>query len=720
MTGTARDPAPGASTLPAAAPALRLVPQPTAPAPSAAAATTAPPAGRTSRAPSLRLLVPGVSMLVLALSLVIAARIAEEHSRGLLVREMEARLVSEARQVALSASTALFDDFPELRLAPALREFGTSRPDVVTALVLDEGGLVRGDLDARRIGQAWSADPSWTAQPARVRLHAGERVLGNRATIAVLTPVVHATGKRIGTAVVAIRREGMEKAIEASRRQQGLLLLAVLAIGSLSMVLMMLRLVAPVAELRRGLERIGRGDLDGRLTPRGASEFRLLSGALNTMAGSLREAQREALERERMAGELAVASRLQRALLPTGRFECGDFVLAGAQRPAAEVGGDFFDFITRPDGRVSVVVADVAGKGLGGALVTAMLASLMRAFGQESDSPSALLVTLEKHLGPHLEPTTFITLWHGQLDPDTGSLVHASAGHLPALLVRRGSAKGEWLRQKGIPLGIAGPSGLGRRIEDRETLLGQGDLLVQVSDGITEADGPEGQFGFDRLEAVVLRHASEGPEAVVRAVLDAVAAWTPGAARDDETVLAIARAGGGTGSTSPSSPAEVMRHAGSRGAHLAVPASLPALAGLRDWLRDGAWMAAVSEDLRKRTELALYELCANVIEHGYRRNHEGQLDVWFVPDEAPRVSDATAAGERSGFYLLRDHGRPFDPGRGKPLDLQDPAARRHGRGLGLALARRIMTRVRYYPNTEHGNLTVVRFDPRTNPEGSDE
>lgn len=674
------------------------------------------------RAPSLRLLVPGISMLVLALSLLFAAHIAEDHSRGLLVREMEARLVSEARQVALSASTALFDDFPELRLAPALREFGAGRPDLVTALVLDGQGVVRGDLDARRIGSTWAEDPSWIAVPSRTRLREGERVVQNDATLAVVTPVVHATGQRIGTAVVAIRRESMEQAIESSRKQQGVLLLAVLAMGSLSMLLVMLRLVSPVADLRAGLERIGRGDLDGRLKPRGSREFRLLAGALNTMAGSLRDGQREALERERLSGELAVAARLQRALLPSGGFQVGDFVVAGAQRAAAEVGGDYYDFNTRPDGRVSLVVADVAGKGLGGAFVTAMLASLVRAFGQTSGSPASLLVTLEKHLGPHLEPWTFITLWHGELDPDSGVLTHSSAGHLPALLVRDGVERGEWLRHRGIPLGIAGPSGLQRRVADIETRLGPGDLVVQVSDGITEAAGADDeQFGFERLEEVVVRHASQGPEVVVSAILQAVAAWTSGPPRDDETVLAIARSRDSKPTQQSEGSAEqVMAVAQSRGAHLSLPAELVALEQLREWLRTASWMAPLSEEARDRTGLALYELCANVLEHGYRRSQVGTLDVWFVPDDASLVAGESSlvafekggSQEPRGFYVLRDAGRPFDPGRVQPPDVRDPAARRHGRGLGLAMARQILTRIRYYPNTGFGNLTVVRFDPK--------
>lgn len=703
----------------AARPALSVVPRESTP--------LADQPARGSSVPSLRLLVPGVATLILALSMFLAASVAEDHSRALLVRELEARLVSEARQVALAASTSLFDDFPELRLTPALREFAAGRPDVVVALVLDEQGRVRGHLDARRIGVSWAPDPEWRPGRTPLKLREGERLIGDRKTLAVLTPVVHATGRRIGTAVVAIRRLEMEHAIEASRRTQGLLLLGVLALGSLAMLMLMLRLVAPVAAIRSGLERIGRGDLEGRLIPVGAAEFRMLSGSLNEMADRLRQAQLEVIERERLAGEMEIASRIHRSLLPSGRFVSGDFVMVGAHRPAAEVGGDYYDFLTRSDGRVALVVADVSGKGVGGALVTTMLASLLRAFCLTADAPSSLLILLEKHLGPRLERQTFITLWHGVLDPDTGRLIHAAAGHLPLLVVRAGATRGEWFRTRAVPLGIGGPAGLRAKLEDLEITFGPGDVMVQVTDGVTEAGRPSDgeQFGFARFEAAVVRSAASGPDAVVQAILDAVANWTGGPPQDDETILVVARTATSVGGErlTRMPVLEMVALAQSRGNHLRLDAALSELSQLRPWLAHHPDLAALAEDHRHRIELALYELCANVIEHGYRRSESGSVELCWVPDGASAsepYGGAPGVAAATGFFVIRDHGRPFDPGRGLGPDLRDPAIRRQGRGLGLELARRILTRLRYYPNTDYGNLTLMRFDPRRGTEDSHE
>jgi serine phosphatase RsbU (regulator of sigma subunit)/anti-sigma regulatory factor (Ser/Thr protein kinase) len=485
--------------------------------------------------------------------------------------------------------------------------------------------------------------------------------------------------------------------------------------------------VAPVASIRRGLERIGRGDLDARLEPAGAAEFRMLCETLNSMSARLRVAQTEALERERLAGEMEIAATIQRSLLPAERFVSGGFVLAGAQRPAAEVGGDYFDFLTRSDGRLALVMADVSGKGVGGALMMSMLASTVRAFFPSSACASDLLVVIEKQLGPQLDRRSFITVWHGVLDPESGRVEHASAGHLPTLVVRARDGQTEWIRGRAVPIGISGPGGLRAQLESAETLLEPGDLLVQLTDGVTEAFDPgrREQFGFDRVEAVVRRHAHEGPDAVVKAIFEAVSAWTCGAPQDDETVLVVWRdpAAADRLVPTPHSVDDVMGLVESFGVHLRMPAEIPQLAGLRGWLLEQPAFAAMPADHRQRVELALYELAANAAEHGYRRHEEGALDLWWIADEpaaAPPSPERAAAGAGpDGFFVLRDHGRPFDPGRGLAPDFGDPATRRQGRGLGLALARRLATRIRYYPNTTYGNLTLLRIEPQRNPEVGD-
>jgi len=239
--------------------------------------------------------------------------------------------------------------------------------------------------------------------------------------------------------------------------------------------------------------------------------------------------------------------------------------------------------------------------------------------------------------------------------------------------------------------------------------------------------GDRQQFGFERVEHAVLECASLGPDAVVKGVLEAVSRWTSGPAQDDETLLVIGRSATAEAAESPTpfSVHDLMALAESYGNPAPPIASLADLGALRGWMSEHGIMGSLPDPSRRRIELGLYEMCANVIEHGYRRNENAALDLWWVPDDpalgAGRSGDgpppAAGAGARTGYFVLRDHGRPFDPGRGPTPDLRDAATRRTGRGLGLEMARRILSRLRYYPNSPHGNLTLMRFDNDSATEG---
>lgn len=716
MTAPERETAPSSP-----APMLALVP------PRAGEAAASAAAAPRERQPirlrvGLRVLVPGAAVLILGISQFLAAYLSEAHSRNLLVGQLEARLASEARELALAASTSMLDDFPELRLVPTLREFTAGHTDSVFAVVLDRDGRLCGHADPRQIGQPFRRDPAWKPLRSEVPLRAGEQLLGDDRQIVFFEPVRHVSGAQLGTVIVAFPRLTITRAIEHSRRQQWLLVWVVMAVGAVCMAVLMSRVVAPVAGIRRGLEQLGRGELGTYFRPYGTAEFRLLSSALNDMTSKLRDAQKSALDRERMAGELATASHIQQRLLPTGQFRTGDFVVAGAQRAAAEVGGDYYDFLTRPDGRVLLLMADVSGKGVAGALFMSMLASLVRAFSPRAESPARLLVTLEEHLGPHLPRGAFVTTWCGLLDPGTGQVDFASAGHVPTLVVRRGGESAEWFGTRAVPLGIAGPAGLARHLEDVRLDLQAGDLLLQLTDGITEAPrGTDGeQFGTERFEQVVRRHARSGPDAVVRAVFDAVSEWTNGPARDDETILVVARVTGpADGETPPAIVVDdLIEDAQAHGCHLELAADLSRLDDLLAWAGKCPGRECFTNEQTQRIELALYELCANIVEHGYRRTPGGRFDLWYVPPagEGPEVA-APRRTTAEGFFLIRDQGRAFDPGRGATPDLRDPQRRRRGRGLGLEIARRTIRNLRYFPSTEHGNLTLIRFGDSPTPEG---
>src|ERR671912_369713 len=214
--------------------------------------------------------------------------------------------------------------------------------------------------------------------------------------------------------------------------------------------------------------------------------------------------QRERIERERVEQELQVARRIQQASLPKEVPELTGWQISPLYRPAREVGGDFYDFFELPDGRLGLVVGDATGKGVPAALVMASARSMLRAVAQNSGSPGDVLRRVNDSLVTDIPPNMFVTCFYVILDPRSGTLSYANAGHdLP--YVHHGDGAEE-LRARGMPLGLM----LGMSYEQKEVVLDAGVSVLLYSDGLVEAHDPKGEmFGFPRVRAQVAERGEE-------------------------------------------------------------------------------------------------------------------------------------------------------------------------------------------------------------------
>jgi serine phosphatase RsbU (regulator of sigma subunit)/predicted ester cyclase len=215
--------------------------------------------------------------------------------------------------------------------------------------------------------------------------------------------------------------------------------------------------------------------------------------------------EQEVRERERVEQELLVARRIQHASLPKEVPELEGWEISPLYRPAREVGGDFYDFHLLSDGRLGVVVGDATGKGVPAALVMASTRSLLRAVARASDySPGGVLEQINDLLVTDIPPNMFVTCFYAILDPKSGTLSYANAGHDLPYLHRNGDA--EELRARGMPLGLM-PS---MSYEEKEMVLDVEESVLFYSDGLVEAHDPDGEmFGFPRLQALIAEHGDE-------------------------------------------------------------------------------------------------------------------------------------------------------------------------------------------------------------------
>jgi serine phosphatase RsbU (regulator of sigma subunit) len=282
------------------------------------------------------------------------------------------------------------------------------------------------------------------------------------------------------------------------------------------------------AEVKLVVPLVSQGELIGLLNlgPRlsqqeySADDRKLLSD-LSTQAAPavrvaqlVRQQQREAQERERIEQELRIARLIQQTLLPKTLPQLPGYDLAAYYQPAREVGGDFYDFLELDDGRLGLVVGDVTDKGVPAALVMATTRTMLRGAAQRLFSPGEVLRQTNDALVTDIPPNMFITCLYAILEPESGRLHYANAGH--DLPYRRRSDRSEGaaeeLRARGMPLGLM--PGMG--YEEKEVVLERGESVLFYSDGLVEAHDPitREMFGFPRLQGMVGTHRSGGSSLV--------------------------------------------------------------------------------------------------------------------------------------------------------------------------------------------------------------
>jgi serine phosphatase RsbU (regulator of sigma subunit)/anti-sigma regulatory factor (Ser/Thr protein kinase) len=376
----------------------------------------------------------------------------------------------------------------------------------------------------------------------------------------------------------------------------------------------------------------------------------------------VRQQQIEARSRERFEQELEVARLIQQNFLPRDLPALPGWQVAAHYRPAREVGGDFYDVIPLPGERVGFVVGDVTDKGVPAALVMAATRSVLRASAQRLVEPGAVLERVNEHLCPDMPDKMFVTCLYGVLDPTTGRLRFANAGHdLPYVKTAAGVVE---LRARGMPLGLMP----GMVYEEKEAVLAPGDSVLLHSDGVVETHAPDGDmFGFPRLIDAVDRHPGGG-ELIDRVLEELDRFRGPGAEQEDDiTMVTLQRSAGAA-------------HVGNGAVPQGVLATfeLPSAEGNERLAIDrvAAAVAPLELDDRRleRLKTAVGEATMNAMEHGsgYRADRPVSLRVVAEPGLL-RVQITDAGG-----------GQP-DPQSEAP-DLEAKlAGRERPRGWGLFL-----------------------------------
>lgn len=431
-------------------------------------------------------------------------------------------------------------------------------------------------------------------------------------------------------------------------------------------------------------------------------------GLLNTLATQaapavrvaqlVREQRTKARELERIEQELRIARLIQNTLLPKDLPALPGWHLAAYYQQAREVGGDFYDFISFEDGRLGIVIGDVTDKGVPAALVMATTRSILRSVAKGETSPGKVLEQTNDLLHPDIPPKMFVTCLYAILDPQSGQLVYANAGHdLPYRRMKVGVSE---LRAIGMPLGLMP----GMHYEEKETMLAHGEGVLFYSDGLVEAHNPDREmFGFPHLMELLEKHT--GDTSVIDYLLDELAAFTgpDWEQEDDVTLVTLQRSEGygiseiATRSATPSD--EGSAHDGDNW-QLLAEWKLPSEAGNeREAMNQ---VAEVVQDLNlpswrlERLKTAVAEATMNAMEHGNHYSPDLPVTISVLASDtavAVRISD-----EGEGLPIPDAQAPNLEA---KLAELQTP------RGWGLFLIKNLVDDMRVISDETHHIVELI-------------
>ncbi len=385
-------------------------------------------------------------------------------------------------------------------------------------------------------------------------------------------------------------------------------------------------------------------------------------------------------EKERIGGELHVASKIQQNMLPRQDFRNDEVDIQGALTPAREVGGDLYDYYIR-DEKLLFCIGDVSGKGAPAAMIMAVIHSLFRAFSAHENNPARIMQTINEAACRNNEANYFVTMFIGVLDLPTGNLRYCDAGHDSPFVMENGKVRIEKCNPH-LPLGVFADT----KYEIQEMVLAYDSTVFLYTDGLTEArKGPKQFFGIERVETVLGKCADGqlAPRQMLDRITEEVHLYVGGAEQsDDLTMLAIHY----TPQQYESKLTEV----------LSIKNDIHEVSRLNAFQKSFYEKLNLEKSLSRRLQLSVEETVVNVIEYAYPLGMRGDITVKMMWNG------------KSLKIVVVDAGVMFDPTLVETPDTSLMAEERRVGGLGIHLVRKLMDSVNYEREDGKNILTLVK------------
>jgi len=445
----------------------------------------------------------------------------------------------------------------------------------------------------------------------------------------------------------------------------------------------------PLKQLTELTHRVAEGNLDASIVVESKDEIGTLAKSFNLMLRSLKQ-------NLRISQEFDIARRMQAEMLPKTAPKISGLLIEGLSLPATEVGGDFYDFLPLDGDRLGVVIGDVSGKGVSGAMVMTGALSAIRFAAEERQTTSEILERSNRRLVNDIQVNMFVAVFCGIFDLEKNVLSYSNAGQTMPMLCRNGEVNFLPQSENGdrFPLGIRRQM----NFEQMQIGLQPGDLLVFYTDGIVDmVNGTVEPFGFERLQESIKKHCQASLNELPRRLVADAEAYAGGKEHlDDLTLMAVrVEATGAKNKTEISEISEPSHRAPAE-----IRLSLPSSTGYERMAMDAAatmakmmgFPPARIEDLRT----AVSETCINAIEHGNKLNAVNGVDVII----------------RSNLQTLTvqvfDNGTGFECAVSAAPQLEKKIrGEENPRGWGLYLVEKLVDHVEFKTMPELGHVTTL-------------
>lgn len=248
----------------------------------------------------------------------------------------------------------------------------------------------------------------------------------------------------------------------------------------------------------------------------------------------------ELLEKQEIEREVGIAADIQTKLLPKLLPKIKNAGVSAYSIPARGVSGDYYDIIPLREGKIAMVICDVAGKGVPASLVMVMIRTIIHLIASSSRSTAQIVSWINKGIAGKIDIDRFATLSFFTFDPATGVLQYSNAAHHPAMIYRAAAGSVEQLDTDGLPIGIEHEA----RYSQRETRLANGDIIMMYTDGVVEAMDSRGrQYEDERLKSIFVDNASLGAEDLVKVIRTDIDAFVGNAKQHDDQTLMLMKMG---------------------------------------------------------------------------------------------------------------------------------------------------------------------------------